>query len=96
MTDNPYVQPAKPKDSPMGYILLFLLGIFGGHRFYLNRKGTAIAQLILTCTLYGLLVSIPWNIVDAFLIPRMVREENAKLAAEWDAKHVPVDDGGFA
>jgi hypothetical protein len=34
--------------------------------------------------------------VDAFLIPRMVREENAKLAAEWDAKHVPVDDGGFA
>jgi hypothetical protein len=68
-------QQLVPQDIGICYILLVLLGLFGGHRFYLNRKGTAIAQLILTLTIYGAVVTFVWMIVDAFLIPRMFREE---------------------
>ena len=50
------------------YILCLFLGSFGAHRFYLGRKGSGIAMLLLGITLFGLLISCPWAIVDLFLI----------------------------
>lgn len=81
---NPY-EVTPPKSSPTAYILWLFLAPFGGHRFYLNRKKTAWWQLGLTLTLVGYLVVFFWMIVDAFLIPKMVREENAKLSEDWEA-----------
>ncbi|MGP3971912.1 TM2 domain-containing protein [Streptomyces sp. 6N223] len=80
---NPYLQP-KPREMSMAYILWLLAGAAGAHRWYLGRKGSAKAMTILACTIVGLLVSIPWSWVDAFLIPGITREENAKLAEEWE------------
>jgi TM2 domain-containing membrane protein YozV len=57
------------------YLLCIFLGLFGGHRFYLGHKGSAIAMLILTCTIVGIVVTFFWHIVDYFLIPGMVREK---------------------
>ncbi len=45
-------------------LLAFCLGPLGVHRFYLGRTGTAIAMLVLSCTLVGLVISGPWALID--------------------------------
>lgn len=72
------------KSTGVAYLLWFFLGSFGAHRFYLGRTGTAVAQLLLLLLgwlpmMLGYVVLGIWVLVDAFLIPGMIREENAKL-----------------
>lgn len=74
------------KSILISYILWFFLGGFGAHRFYLGRIGTGVAMLAITViswilTLivigaFGFIVIGIWWIVDAFLIPGMVRSRN--------------------
>ncbi|MEA3065509.1 MAG: hypothetical protein QOJ27_1961 [Sphingomonadales bacterium] len=45
-------------------LLAFLLGPLGIHRFYLGRVGSGIAMLVLSCTVIGLFVSVPWALID--------------------------------
>lgn len=81
---------AQKKSAGVSYLLWFFLGGFGAHRFYLGQTGTAATQLILFLlgwlTIWilglGLLLLIPlgiWLLVDAFLIPGIVRQENMKI-----------------
>lgn len=81
---------AMKKSMVAAYVLWWFLGLFGAHRFYLNRTGSAVAMLVIT------LVSLPlmfflvgfitigitsiWWVVDAFLIPDMIRDHNLRLA----------------
>ena len=44
--------------------LAFLLGPLGIHRFYLGRTGSGVAMLVLTMTVIGLIVTIPWAFID--------------------------------
>lgn len=67
------------KSLVAAYILWWLLGVLGGHRFYLGKTGTAIAMLLISLTFIGLAVTFIWWIVDAFLIPGMVRENHEKM-----------------
>lgn len=67
------------KNIVVAYLLLIFLGIFGAHRFYLGRIGSAVAQLILTITVVGLIVSGIWVFVDLFLVPGMVNQDKEKL-----------------
>lgn len=76
---------ANKKTALVAYLLWFFLGLFGGHNFYLGRTGVAVAQLILTLTLIGMVVTIVWAIVDAFLIPGWVRRQNNLLATQLGA-----------
>lgn len=76
---------ANKKTALVAYLLWFFLGLFGGHNFYLGRTGVAIAQLILTLTIVGMLITIVWAIVDAFLIPGWVRRQNNLLATQLGA-----------
>ncbi|HSU12631.1 TM2 domain-containing protein [Longimicrobium sp.] len=98
----PYAQPhgydaqrmmlydANKKSAGVAYALWFFLGMFGAHRFYMNRSGSAAAQLVITVTswillfvfiglftLFGVAV---WVLIDAFLIPDWIREHNNRLA----------------
>lgn len=78
------VRPAK--EVGIAYLLWLFLGTVGGHRFYLGRTGTAVTQALLSLVGWGtswLLIGFAflavvwiWVIVDAFLIPAMVAEEN--------------------
>jgi TM2 domain-containing membrane protein YozV len=68
------------KEIWVAYALWFFLGYFGAHNFYLRRTGVAVAQLILTLTIIGLMITFVWHLVDAFLIPGWVRRENNALA----------------
>jgi TM2 domain-containing membrane protein YozV len=51
-----------PKSRLAAALLCFFLGVFGAHRFYLKKTGTAILMII---TLGGLGV---WTLVDLILI----------------------------
>jgi TM2 domain-containing membrane protein YozV len=83
---------ANKKSAVVAYVLWFLFGSVGGHRFYLKRIGTAVTMLLI------FVVSIPlafvgigfvglgvvwfWVILDAFLIPGIARDYNNKLISE--------------
>jgi TM2 domain-containing membrane protein YozV len=76
---------ANRKNALIAYLLWFSVGLLGGHNFYLHRTGVAVTQLILTITVVGLLISIVWVLIDAFLIPGWVRNQNNLLAAQLGA-----------
>jgi TM2 domain-containing membrane protein YozV len=59
----------------VAYLLAIFLGVFGAHRFYLGRTGSAVVMLILTITFFGIIISSIWTFVDLFLIPGMIREK---------------------
>lgn len=63
------------------YLLCIFLGTLGLHRFYMRRKGSGLAMLLITLLsagVLGVLVCLPWSIVDLFLIPGIIREEDTK------------------
>jgi TM2 domain-containing membrane protein YozV len=76
---------ANKKTALVAYLLWFFLGLLGGHNFYLKRTGVAVAQLVLTLTLVGSVITFFWVLVDAFLIPGWVRNQNNLLAAQLGA-----------
>jgi len=76
---------ANKKTALVAYLLWFFLGLFGAHNFYLGRTGVAVAQLILSLILVGMIITIFWVLVDAFLIPSWVRQQNNLLAAQLGA-----------
>ena len=64
---------AVKKDARIAYGLWCVVGIFGGHRFYLGDTGRSIAMLF---TLGGLGV---WALLDGLVIGRRVRAINRSL-----------------
>ncbi len=76
---------ANKKTVVAAYLLWFFVGLFGAHNFYLKRTGVAITQLVLSLTVVGLLVTVIWVLVDAFLIPGWVTNQNNLLAAQLGA-----------
>ena len=83
------------KSSGICYLLWFFLGGFGAHRFYLGRTGSAIAMLVISIVSWilifvaigalGFIVIGIWWIVDAFLIPGIVRDNNQALQQRIEA-----------
>ncbi len=63
------------KSAGVAYALWFFLGLLSAHRFYLGRPGTAILQI----ASYFILVGFIWLLVDAFLIPDMIRKHMAEM-----------------
>ena len=73
-TSPPPAAPPRPRrprrpspttaTSYIAALIAFLLGPLGIHRFYLGRTGSGIAMLLLTCTVIGLLVTVPWAFID--------------------------------
>lgn len=68
------------KNIVVAYLLWFFLGVFGAHRFYAGRAGSAVGQialywggLLLAVTFIGAIIGLPmmgawfiWWVVDAF------------------------------
>ena len=61
-------------------ILAFLFGPLGIHRFYLGRTGTGITMLALSCTVVGLILTVPWGFVD---MVRYIVMSDAEVAARY-------------
>ena len=85
-TQDHLIYEASRKSTGVAYLLWFLLGFLGAHRFYLGRTGTAITQLILSCTIIGLIPMIFWWIYDGVRTAGMVEEENVEIIREMQAQ----------
>ena len=73
------------KNPRVAYALWCLVGIIGGHRFYLGDTGRSIAMLF---TLGGLGV---WALADVFFVGRRVRAVNRSRRAAIMARHGLID-----
>ncbi|MHC5113700.1 MAG: TM2 domain-containing protein [Planctomycetota bacterium] len=75
------------KSTGVAYLLWFFLGCWGGHRFYLGRKGSGLGMaglwlgsLVTTPIVIGFigfLALFGWWIVDAFCIGKWIAEESS-------------------
>ena len=72
------------KSAVVAYLLWFFLGIFAAHRFYLGRPLSAILQILS----YFILIGVLWWVLDFFLLPGMIRQENDKLRNRLGAQLV--------
>jgi TM2 domain-containing membrane protein YozV len=91
-TRGAYSAPAAQMREGMGdrnkliaALLAFFFGPLGVHRFYLGRIGSGIAMVVLSCTVIGLLATIPWAIIDMIRYLVMSdREFAARYARDED------------
>ena len=72
---------ANRKSTGAAYLLWFFLGGFGAHRFYLGRTASGVGQLLLLFfgwipLFTGWIVLGIWWLIDAFLIPDIIRVDN--------------------
>ena len=70
---------ASPRSRTVAFLLAFFLGVFGAHRFYVGKTGTAILQL---CTLGGLGV---WWLIDLIIVASgSFRDSEGRLVSSWE------------
>ncbi len=64
-------------------LIAFLIGTLGVHRFYLGRTGSGIVMLVLSITLFGLFLTVPWALLDMI---RYLFMSDAEFAARYPRK----------
>lgn len=78
--------PVRPrggdKNRIVAALLAFFLGLLGIHRFYLGRTGSGIAMLVLTITVFGMIVSAPWALIDTI---RYLLMSDREFARRYDS-----------
>ena len=73
------------KNNVIARIIWIILGIVGGHRFYLGKIGTG---LVMLCTLGGGLI---WWIIDGFKLHELVAAYNNEQAERERTGKPPID-----
>jgi TM2 domain-containing membrane protein YozV len=77
-------QPSK-KSRLAASLFAFFLGAFGAHRFYAGKTGSAIAQLLLTLSCIGIIISGPWSFIDLiFIIAGGFRDGDGLTISDWN------------
>jgi len=72
-----YVEYDLAKSVVVYFLLLWFFGLLGAHRFYAGKTGSAVLMLILTCTVFGILITSIWWLVDLiYAICNLGRPEN--------------------
>ena len=61
-----YVGP--PKSKVVAFLLAFFLGTLGVQRFYLGHVVSGVVMLVLSLTFFGLIITVPWALIDCILI----------------------------
>lgn len=69
--------PVNDRNKYVAALLAFFLGPLGIHRFYLGRNGSAAITLAMSVTLIGLLITVPWSLIDMVRFLIMSDEEFA-------------------
>lgn len=92
------------KSTGAAYLLWLFTGALGGHRFYLGKIGTGALMLILSIIGWATIVvgvgAVPliivglWAIVDAFLIPGMIKRHKDRVRAEMTSQAMTVIGAG--
>lgn len=86
------IYDAKKKSTGVAYLLWLILGGIGAHRFYAGNIGTGWAYVILQIIgwvtvsagigAFCFIIIGVWWLIDAFLLPGMIRQKNLLLAAQ--------------
>lgn len=72
-------QELSKKDPIITAVLCWLLGAFGVHRFYVGRRKSGIAMLLISMTIIGLIVTWVWAIIDFVTILTGNFEDDKRL-----------------
>jgi TM2 domain-containing membrane protein YozV len=81
---------AEKKSPGIALVLCWVLGMFGAHRFYAGKTGSAVAMLLITILsipltavfglgLLGLFATAIWEFVDLFSVTTWVKTSNVAL-----------------
>ena len=62
------MEPISTKSKTTTFLLAFFLGAFGVHRFYAGKVGSGLAQLFLSLSIVGLMVTGVWVFCDWVVI----------------------------
>lgn len=70
------------KSRTTAFLLAFILGVFGAHRFYVGKHGTAILQM-LTFGGFGV-----WLMIDiVFILVGNFRDKKGYKVKNWDPEN---------
>ena len=73
------------KKRLVALLLAFFLGTLGVHRFYVGKKGSGIAMVLLTISIIGILVSSIWAFVDFLMIATgSFTDSENKIIKDWE------------
>jgi TM2 domain-containing membrane protein YozV len=86
MSRSDLMYDALKRSEGVAFDLWFFFGIIGAHRFYLKQIKSGILMLVLTCTVFGLVITGIWWVIDAFLIIGMTKEYNLEVIDRIDDK----------
>ena len=89
---------ANKRSAGVAYVLWFIAGGLGAHRFYAGKPKTALLQVVMlivalfsffneNLAVLGVIlcsVLFLWEIIDLFLIPGMIRDSNNSLVTEME------------
>lgn len=56
------------KKRMLAFLLAFFFGPFGAHRFYVGKTRSAVAMLVISLTVIGLVVTGIWGTIDWVII----------------------------
>lgn len=87
-TSSDAVTPSTPamgsdRNRLVAALIAFLIGTLGIHRFYLGRTGSGLVMLILSITVFGLVLTVPWAFIDMI---RYLLMSDAEFAARYPRK----------
>ncbi len=89
MTDDEFF--ASPRSRTVALLLALFLGIFGAHRFYVGKIGSAVFQM-LTLGGFGL-----WWLYDVILIGSgSFRDAEGRLVSAWEPESEHLVTAGTA
>ena len=82
---------ASPRSRTVALLLAGFLGVFGAHRFYVGKTGTAVVQLV---TLGGLGI---WWLIDLIMIGAgAFRDSEGRLVSSWEPESEQLVTSGTA
>lgn len=66
------------------FLLSFLGGLLGLHRFYVGKVGTGILMALFSITFFGLVVSGLWNLIDlVMIVSGKFTDSNSRPLRNW-------------
>lgn len=75
---------ASEKTILPAFLLSFLGGLLGLHRFYVGKVGSGILMALISITFFGLIVSGLWNLIDlVMIVSGKFTDANGRLVRDW-------------
>ena len=72
------------KSRTVALLLVLFLGIWGAHRFYAGKIGSAIAMLLLSLTMVGIMATSIWAFIDfIFVVVGDFKDKEGGIIKNW-------------